>query len=733
MSCNQATQWSSAFDGSESDSENEMSESFGTLANESTDQSLDAPVAQILRVIRRRWKLALFTFVLFTAAGSAAVWVRPQQYEASARLLVDRPDQRAVLEEEKKTEPKADDDIQVQSQMLRRRSLVAQSIIKGRLWESPDLGGQAPASPITEDSVSGSSLVDAFLGRLRVETPESRWILAVSFQSTDPALAMNAVNLLTQSLVDETRAVGSADSGDTMQWLRDRLEEQKGRLAKSEATLQTFVEQRDALSAVQDHQNIVVQKLADLNASLTKAKTERIAKEALYTQLETARQSPGALDQLTVVLGNPVLQQLRQQIAELSQKELTMAQDLGDKHPELIKLRSEIDQAKRRLSVELDRATEAIGNDFRQAQAIETSLTEALDSQKREVLSLNRKTVDYRALERQVVSDREIYQKLLAQTQTRGIVGENPERQVRLIEPAVLPKRPVGMDRRAALLLVALGGLLLAASIPIGAEALDARIKTPAELTAKLKIPCLAMVPRESSLNGEDPLLSSKPTAFAESFRRMRMTVMMQPHSGTMRLLVTSAVPREGKSLTAMNLALVLSETNEAVLLVDGDMRRSRLHTAFDLPRKPGLAELLGGSATLEQVIHRTRFANLDVLTGGETQNNTSQLLTDSKLERLTELRPAYRYIVIDSPPIGPVSDASAFARHVDHVIFVVGADQSNAALVKRALDVVRDTGVHLLGGVLNGVDLRRSAYYYAPYYSKEYSSYYQVPETTNQ
>ncbi|MEQ1907975.1 MAG: polysaccharide biosynthesis tyrosine autokinase [Vicinamibacterales bacterium] len=709
-----------------------MNESTGTVADESTDPVLDAPVAHVLRVIRRRWKLAVITFVLFTAAGGAAVWVRPQQFEASARLLIERGDQHAVLEDQKNApEPRADDDILVQSQMLRRRSLVAQSIIKGRLWESPDLGGQAPAEPITEDSVNASGLVDAFLGRLRVETPESRWLLAVSFQSTDPSLAVNAVNLLTQAHVEETRAAGSADSGDTMKWLRDRLEEQRGRLAESEATLQTFVEQRDALSAVQDHQNIVVQKLADLNASLTKAKTERIVKEALYSQLEAARQSPGALDQLTVVLGNPLLQQLRQQIAELSQKELTMAQDLGDRHPELIKVRSELQQAKSRLTAELDRATEAVGNDFRQSQAIETSLTEALDAQKREVLSLNRKTVDYRALERQVVSDRELYQKLLAQTQTRGIVGTNPVRQVRLVEPAVLPKTPVGMDRRAALLLVALGGMLLAVSAPIGVEALDPRIKTPSELTAKLKVPCLAMVPRESSQKGKDPLLTSDPTAFAESFRRMRTTVMLQPHSGPLRLLVTSAVPREGKSLTAINLALVLSETNEPVLLVDGDMRRSRLHTAFDLPRKPGLAELLGGSIAHGEVVHRTRFPNLDVLTGGETQHNTSQLLTDSRLERLEALKDSYRFIVIDSPPVGPVSDACALARHVDYVIFVVGADQSNAALVRQALDAVRDSGAKVLGGVLNGVDLRRSAYYYAPYYSHEYSSYYQVSETT--
>ena len=703
-----------------------------SVADESTDPTLDAPVAHALRVIRRRWKLALITFALFTAAGSAAVWVRPQQYEASARLLVERGDQHGMLEDQKNApEPRADDDLLVQSQMLQRRSLVAQSIIKGRLWESPDMGGQAPPAPITEDSVSASGLVDAFLGRLRVETPESRWFLAVSFQSTDPSLAVNAVNLLTQAHVEETQAAGSADSGDTMKWLRERLEEQRARLAESEATLQTFVEQRDALSAVQDHQNIVVQKLADLNTSLTKAKTERIVKEALHSQLETARQSPGALDQLTVVLANPVLQQLRQQIAELSQKELTMAQDLGDRHPELIKVRSELQQAKSRLSAELDRATEAVGNDFRQAQAIETSLTEALDSQKREVLSLNRKTVDYRALERQVASDRELYQKLLDQTQTRGIVGTSPVRQVRLVEPAILPKRPIGMDRRAALLLVALGGILLAVSAPIGVEALDPRIKTPAELTAKLKIPCLAMVPRESSENGKDPLLTSEPTAFAESFRRMRMTIMLQPHTGPVRLLVTSAVPREGKSLTAINLALVLSETNERVLLVDGDMRRSRLHAAFDMPRRPGLAELLGGSAALGDVVHRTRFSNLDLLTGGDPQNNTSQLLTDTKLEHLAAVQESYRFIIIDSPPVGPVSDACAFARHVDYVIFVVGADQSNAALVKQALDAVRDSGVKVLGGVLNGVDLRRSAYYYAPYYSHEYSAYYKVPHTT--
>lgn len=702
------------------------------IEDDSTGSTLDAPVSHATRVIRRRWKLATVTLLLFTAAGTAAVQLRPYQYEASAKLLVERNDQNDVLDPQKATsEPRADDDVQVQSQMLRRRSLVAQSIMKGRLWESPDLGGRAPAEPVTEDSVNAAGLVDAFLGRLRIETPESRWLMSVSFQSTDPALAMNAVNLLTRAHVDQTQAVGTADSGDTMVWLRNRLEEQRARLAKSEAALQTFVEQRDALSAVQDHQNIVVQKLADLNASLTKAKTERIAKEAQYAQFEAARQSPGALDELTVVLGNPVLQQLRQEIAELSQKELTMSQELGDRHPELIKTRSELTQAKSRLSTELERASEAVGNDYRQAVAIEQSLTEALNTQKGEVLSLNRKTVDYRALEGQVVSDRELYQKLLAETQTRGIVGPNAAQQVRLIEPAVLPKEPIGMNRRTALLLVALGGILLAAGAPLGVEALDPRLKTPNEVKAKLKVPCLTMVPRERLPNGEEPQLSSDPTAFAEAFRRLRTTIMLKPHSGPMRILVTSAVPREGKSLTAKNLAMALAETGQDVLLVDGDMRRSRLHTAFDVPRSPGLAELLNGSRPADDAIRETQFSSLYLLTGGTPQNNTSQLLTGARLELLEAVQHSFAFVVIDSPPVGPVSDACAYAHHVDYVVFVVGADQSNAALVKQALDTIRETGVRVLGAVLNGVDLQRSAYYYAPYYSNEYSSYYQVSEPT--
>lgn len=709
-----------------------MHDSTSTIGDEPTESTLDAPVSQAIRVIRRRWKLAVTTLLLFTAAGVAAVQFRPQQYEASAKLLVERTGQHSVLDDQKaSTEPRPDDDVQVQSQMLRRRSLVAQAIIKGRLWESPDLGGHAPPEPITEESVTAAGLVDAFLGHLRIDTPESRWLLAVSFQSTDPALAMNAVNLLTRAHVDGVQAAGTADSGDTMEWLRERLEEQKAKLAKSEAVLQTFVEQRDALSAVQDHQNIVVQKLADLNASLTKAKTERIAKEAQFNQFEAARQSPGALDQLTVVLGNPVLQQLRQEIAELTQKETAMAQELGDRHPELIKLRTELAQARSRLSTELGQASDAVGNDYRQALAIENSLTEALNAQKSEVLSLNRKTVDYRALESQVTSDRELYQRLLAQNQTRGIGGPTPEQQVRLIEPAVLPKEPIGMNRRTALLLVALGGLLLAAGAPIAVEALDPRLKTPGEVKAKLKVACLTMIPREPRANGEEPSLSSDPTPFAEAFRRLRTTILLKSHAGPMRILVTSAVPREGKSLTAKNLAMALAETNQPVLLVDGDMRRSRLHAAFDVPRSPGLAELLNGSRAAEDLIRPTGFSNLSLLTGGNPQNNTSQLLTSARLELLEAAQDGFAFVVIDSPPVGPVSDACSYARHVDQVVFVVGADQSNAALVKQALDTVRETGARIMGAVLNGVDLQHSAYYYAPYYSSEYSSYYQVSETT--
>jgi len=655
---------------------------------------------------------------------------RPLIYQATGRLLVERDDDITPLLRDSANPVPVDNFFQTQQQLLLGRPVVVRVIQQIRLWESSEF--RRPLSTdATPEEVSRSGLVEQFVSHVTLAPVANTHLLNITFQANDPAVAMDAVNSLMSTYRGKQLASQDHESSNREGWIHDRLAEQRQRLEASEKALQTYIASHDAV-AVEDHQNIVVQRLSDLNAALTHAKTERMTKEAWYRQLQTVRNDTTALDSLPVVLSNPVLQQLRSQLAELRQKEVGMSQELGDRHPALIKLRSEIDLATKRFATELAKLTESVRNDFLGAQAVEENLTRALNAQKREVLDLNQKSLDYGALQRQAVSDRQIYERLLTESQTRGIASKTAEQMIRVMESAELPSAPIGPPNTRDLLLVVAVGLLLATGVPLTLESLDHRVKTPTDVEEHLHLPCLAIVPRVRGKSRlKRPLMTNDASVYNEAFRRIRaaigVTRAQQPAS---RLLVTSAAPTEGKSLVAVNLAIAFAKTGLRVLLLDADLRRPTVHTSFDLDAAPGFTNLLRRDADAQTSIRGTSIPNLFVLTSGTAQSGAAELLSSSNFQALLHtLETRFSWIIFDSPPVGPVADACAIARLVPNTLFVVAADSTTVGAASAAIDQLKAAGARIAGVALNRADLENSAYYYWPYHHSQYSAYYESRE----
>jgi capsular exopolysaccharide synthesis family protein len=698
--------------------------------NESDDAQLDISLDFVLRVLRRHYKLAAIVFVAFLLPAAIYIKRQPAIYRAAARILIEQNAEAGAFQQNR-TPDQITGDFQTQSHMLRSRPLIIQVVRKIKLWESPNFSVRPTLTDPTDAQITTSGLVDVFLDHLSITPEPGTHLLNVAFVSEDASAAMQAVNGLIQTHIGEQTKAQFAQSAEVVEWLNQRLEEQRRRLSASEAALQTYVEQKDA-GSLQDQQNIVVQKLADLNAAVTKAKTDRIAKQTMYEQLRSAQNEQAALDSLPIVLSNPVLQQLRAQLAELKQKESTLAQELGDRHPDLVKLRSDIQATDLRLKTELRKLGESINNDYAAAQALEQSLVSALDAQKKEVLELNRKGLDFGALQRQATSDRQIYERLLTEAQTRGIAGKTAEQKIRVVESAELPRYPVSPRRMQEYALAFGGALLLALAAPFLREFMDRRVKTPAELEKRLGVTCLAMVPKISTETGKAPLFTNEANAFNESFRRVRTALSLNVKGpGSVRIMVTSAVPREGKSVAAMNIAIAAAQMNQQVLLIDADLRRPKVHRMLGVEPFPGLADALGADASLDEIIRKTEIANLSVLPCGMKQISASELLALPRLERLLEqLEERFDWIVFDTAPIGPVADAAIIAQCVQQAVFIVSAETTPITVAKAAFDQLEATGVSISGAILNRVDLQHSAYYYAPYYNGEYSSYYAAPKS---
>ena len=334
-----------------------------------------------------------------------------------------------------------------------------------------------------------------------------------------------------------------------------------------------------------------------------------------------------------------------------------MDQELGNRHPDMVKTRGEIGLVENSIRAQLTKLTESVRQNYEESQAVEENLIRALDAQKREVLALNRKSIDYGALQRQATSDRQIYEQLLNQSQTRGVTGNTPETKIRIVEPAELPTAPVGPLNSRDLVLVIAAGLVLALGAPLIVETLDRRLKTPSDVEQQLRLRCIAMVPSINGAGRKDPtLVNDDTTAFNEAFRRIRTSVALSHgHRGVSRVLVTSTAPQEGKSLVAANLAVALARTGQRVLLIDGDLRRPVIHKTFGLKPSPGLSDLLTRKADAGTAIHRTQNPNLFVLPCGSKHAAAAELLSSPSLPALlSALDSKFNWIVLDSPPIGP-------------------------------------------------------------------------------
>jgi succinoglycan biosynthesis transport protein ExoP len=692
-----------------------------------TEMDLGSLLANAVRVIRHRKFLAIGVFCLVVMPSAIYIKRVPLKYDATGRILLEWSDEAKAVTKEATRGDETTAAFQTQMQVLRSRPMVAKTIANGKLWDMPGLKLKTPLKSGSEAEVLSSGLVDVFLSQLTITATPGTHILNIAYESTDPATAMTAVNALIKTHIDESAKSQYAASGEALDWLNARLAEARESLHKSDTALQRYVESQDAVS-LQDRQNIVVQKLADLNAAVTRAKTERIAKQTLYEQLQTMQDGKTSVETLPVVLSNGALQQGRAQLADLKQKELGMTQDLGDRHPDLVKLRAEIASTEARLKGELAKVLESVKNEYLAAQSAEQNLVRALDAQKHEVFDLNRKGVEFSALQRQAASDKEIYERLLGEAQTRTVVGKTAQTKFQVVESAEMPRESVGLPKMRQLALVLFGGLILALTAPIVHESLDSRVKTAADLEKRLGVHCLAMIPQTPrDPNTTSPLVTTEANSFNEAFRRLRTAILMSPSpSGSTRLLVTSASPREGKSLVASNLAAALAQMNQRVLLVDGDLRRPKVHKILKVQPFPGLTDLLTGQAPIADVLRPTHLANFFVLPCGLKHAGTSELLSSSRLEAvLQQLDERFDWIVFDSPPVGPVSDACVIGRFAHHTLFVASAGTTQLAGARSAIQQLQSAKISLTGAVLNRVDLHRSAYYYAPYYSSDYADYY--------
>ena len=712
-------------------------------------------------VYKHRWVAATAAAVLFVLVAIQTFSATPI-FEGRVQLLLD-PASPNVTKFEDVNQPGyyyQEYFYQTQYTILKSRGLARRTIDTMNLWDSPVLGGgseqeketfsifgavsgaagwvkglfssepEKVVTPGAGETARQSRVIDALLRNLTVTPIRNSSLVDVRFASPNPEMAAAVANTLAKQYIEQNLDYRFLSTKEASDWLGEQVAIERKKLEASEQALQRYREKGDAV-ALEDRQNIVVQRLADLNAAYTKARTERFEKEALYNQLKSLQNDRTALDTFPAILSNTFIQQLKSQLADLQRQQAQMAERLGEKHPEMIKLNSAIQNTEAKLQGELGKVVQSVRNEFLSAQSQEKSLASELEAQKAGALALNRKGIEYGVLRREAESNKQMYEALMQRAKETGISGELKASNIRVVDEAEIPRSPVRPKKARNLVLGLFGGLIAGLGLAFFFEYLDNRIKNPDEIKQVLGLSYLGLVPgmRTQDLNdGRSPLISEPvPQNFAEAFRGIRTSVVFSSaEEGPRSVLVTSTQPSEGKSVVAANLAMSIAQAGQRVLLIDGDMRKPRLHDLLKVHQDPGLSSLLVGKAKANDAVHKTSVTNLWVLPSGPIPPNPAELLGSTRFrDLLNTLRDHFDWLVIDSPPVMAVTDASVIAHRTTGVVFVIGSEQVNRHTVRTAVARLRDSKATILGAVLNRVNVQKNPYYYAHYYKHEYAGYY--------
>lgn len=709
-------------------------------------------VMDYVRIVVRHRILAISVFLSCLAVAAAYVVLHTPEYEARARVLIEPRTPRVVKFDEVVDDSATERDVyQTQFQLLRARSLARQTIESMGLWSHPVLngssesvlthvlaggrevvrslgqllgmGGDSELTPVENTRAHDAAVIDRFLGAVTVEPVQTSRLIDVSFRSQDPRFAAHAVNGLVRAYIAQNQNQRSSTTQGAGAWLDVQLAENRKRVDTAARNLQTYRERYGTVPAGEGT-NMTLQRLGDLTRSLTSARAERLRKEALYRDAVAIGTDGLDVGVLPVIRNDPTVQQLRLALIEEQRKRAELGRALGERNAAMVKSASAIQSMESSLTSAVGAVVSSLRADYETALAQENALAAAVEQQRVAVQALDRLTINDTALDWELQSTREVYTSLLQRAQEMSVAGELRATNVRLVDAADVPRGPTGIGRSQILAIALLLGSTLSLGAVFTREYLDRRLKTANEVEQYLHVTALGLIPWLRRRQTTHPLLISDamPAPFVEAFRGIRTNVTLSTGKTLKSVVVTSSQSGEGKTMVASNVALGFAQAGQRVVLVDADLRRPNVHNLMELPCEPGLSDTLLSQAVSADVLRQTSIPNLTVMTAGSRVSNPAELLGGGAFAKLlTLLEQQFDIVVVDSPPVLAVTDATLLADQVGTVLFVVAADMTNRDAAQTAVNqLVRGHG-RLIGAILNRVDLERHATYHGVHDRKAY------------
>lgn len=693
-------------------------------------------LARVLDVLRRRkWLIGGCVLLAFLLGLIVSLLMTPQ-YTASAVIEIQR--ESASMVQVEGATPKAtmidQEFYETQYGLLRSATLAERVARRLRLADDRSffekMGAKVPdawfpqgrpamtaAARAARTRTAGELLLDAF----RLEPDRLSRLVRLRFTSPDAALSQRVVNAWTNEFVQLTLERKFEASSYARNFLESRLSQLRTRIDESERQLVDYASRESIVNLpgatqsngqASESRSLLVDDLAALNQELSRATGDRVRAES---RLGSAGASANE------ALDNSALAGLRQRRAEAAADYARMMVQFQPDYPPARGLKSQIDQLDRAIASEVGRVGGSITDIYQAAKQRESKLQQQVNTLTQRVLDLRRRSIQYNILEREVDTNRQLYDALLQRYKAIGVAGGVGSNNILIVDGAKLPEVPSSPRLLLNLVLALAAGLGLGVIAAFVREQFDQGISDPALVERTLGLPLLGTVPRG---NGEIlTLLKDRKSAISEAYFSLRTKLSFASDHGLPRsLAVSSTQPMEGKSTSCLALAQSIARSGKRVLLIDGDMRSPSQHHLFDLSNDAGLSNILSGNGKLETLIHDTGIDNLSILLGGPNPPSAPELIASQRFNAtLADALKHFDHVIVDAPPVMGLADAPLIGSKVEAVVFVCEFARTRRAMAHVAIERLLGARTNIVGIVLTKFDAKRSLNSYGYDYGYSY------------
>jgi succinoglycan biosynthesis transport protein ExoP len=729
----------------------------------------ESAIGDYVRVLlKRKWSVFACLLTVFSVVGIASLKMTPV-YEASGSIAINKPDSSLGNFNNSPTfnldyyDPT---EIETEVKILQSDLLALQVVKDLGLDRRPEFGGKAappsPSSfdlapdPLQADPSRTSGLLSNFRGNLKVALAPNTKIIEVHFRSADKVLAANVVNKLMEDYTENNFKSRFDSTMQAEEWLKNQLVDLQMKVENSQEKLVRYQKEHEILG-IDEKQNITTQKLDELNKALTTAESERMDKESVYRLVQsgdadTIASAASVLDAAGTgsQSASGLLELLRSKQADVKIQAAELSTQFGPSYPKVAQLNTQLKEIDAQILAETRKIAGKIRGQYMAALQRENMLHEALEKQKQEANKLNESAIQYSILKRDLETYRTLYEGLMQKMKEAGVSAGLKSNNFRIVDVARVPTTPIEPNIPRNLAFAFMLGLTSGVGLAFLLEGLDNTVRTTEQAQMISGLPPLGMIPMGSrtareGANAKRLVIATSKEAvelvtqvrpqsqMAESYRALRTSLLLSNLGAPPKvIMITSALPQEGKTTTSINCAVVLAQKGIRVLLIDADLRRPSIHKTLGMGPRSGLSNVLTGSATLQQTITRSPvLPNLSVLPAGTPPPNPAELLASPNMrDVLEELRGQYDHIVIDTPPTLSVTDAVVLSPRADAIVLVIRSGHTTKQALRRSRDILMQVNAKVSGVLLNAVDLSSPDYYYYYEYQGKYSRYYRDDES---